>query len=313
MKLLFNHNNNGQTEIKEILGFLDGGFTYANLEPDITLNTPYLIDLIGQAVYDKIMGYYEDNGSVTGAEEIERHKSALQYSRLYILSMAYHDFASDNDLSHGNSGRSFRSEENQKIPWEWQLQASNSSIKRRAYKALDQLMLLLDSSGWTEWTTSDQYKKAKSVFIENTNQFDSVFPIQKSGQLYYKLVPFMDDFENDTIAPILTQSVFDALKANNSPSDDEKKLILAIKKAIAYLSLGKAYKAFPVEMFPEGILYNENTRMKSEARAEVMQFLNEEGKNHLVKLEYELSKQNETFEAIDLMQGLDEDSKHVSL
>lgn len=316
MDLLFNKEVNnipqGEVEIKATLGFLEGGFNYNNIAPDIKLNTPYLIDMVGQEVYDLIFEYYNDEEVPAGKEEDDL-KTALTYMQLYILSMAYLDFAPDNDLNHGNSGRSFRSDDNDKIPWDWQIEKSNSSIKRRAYKALDQLMLLLDNSDWSEWTDSDQYTKANDLLIKNTNEFDLVYPIDKSGQLYYRLVPFMADFEEDNVCAILTADVYNELKEVEDPTAEQKRLILLSKKAVAYLSLGKAYKVLPVEMFPSGLTYQENTKMKSSARAEVMQFLNNEGANYLTKLEYELAQQNQTFEQINPMQGLDEHSKHVSL
>lgn len=312
MQLLFNENNDGQTEIKAVLGFLDGGFTYANLETDIKLNTPYLIDMVGSDVYNTIAGYYVTPGS-PGTPLEEQLELALHYSRTYILSLAYLDFAPDNDLKHSNSGRTFSSTENEKIPWEWQVDKSDSSIRRRAYRALDQLMALLDESEWPEWTGSDQYKRANRIFIKNTLAFDKVFPIQRSGQLYYRLVPFMEDFENDKVRPILTPTVFDDLKAADAPTDDQKKLLEFILKAVAYLALGKGLKAFPVEMMPDGLRFQEDTKSKSEVRAETMQFLNSEGEKYLRRLEFELEQQNLTFEQIHPVQGLDEDEKFVSL
>ncbi|NYJ27510.1 DUF6712 family protein [Allomuricauda sp. ARW1Y1] len=318
MKLLFNREVNsekqGQKEIKETLGFLSADMSFTNLESDIILCTPDLIDLIGTEVYDKMADFYngEDNPPTENAE-VERHNKAVKYAQIYILSMAYLDYASDNDLNHGNDGRTVRTEEDQDKPFEWQVNKSNSSIKKRGYKALDQLMLLLDSSGWTEWTGSDQYKQANSIFIKNTKEFDTVFPINKSGQLYYRLVPFMADIESDKVSPILGKDVFESLKTEESPDAGQKELQRLVKKAVAHLSLGKALKAFPVEMFPDGIVYSENTRMKSEARAEVMQFMNKEGNDYLIKLEHVFSQQNQTFEQINLTQGLSEGSKHVSL
>lgn len=313
MKLLFNKGNAGKTELKAILGFLDGDFNYTNIEPDIKMNTPYLVDLVGQAVYDKIEAYYDNNTSVTDADEVIKHKEALSYMQIYIASMAYLDYSPNNDLVHTNAGRTFRSEENEKIPWEWQINADNAAMKKRAYKALDLLFLMLDSSGWVEWTNSNAAKKAASLFIKNTKQFDAVFPINKSGQLYYRLVPFMDDFETYNVEPILNVDKITELKNVATPDEAQKVLINLIQKALAYLSLGRAYKVFPVEMFPDGLVYNENTRMKSESRAEVMQFLNTEGEKYLQKLEYEYSRQNETFTERNTMPGLEAGTKYVNL
>lgn len=309
MNLVFNKSSNGQAEIKAILGFLNADFSYTNLEPDIKLNTPYIIDLIGQAVYDLLQTYY-----VTPLPVDAVKADALSYVQLYIASMAYLDYAPNNDLSHTNSGRTFSSEEKDKIPWDWQVRADESATRKRAYKALDQLFLLLDTAAWSEWTTSEAYQTANALFLKNTKQFDAVFPINKSGQLYYRLVPFMDDFENDHITSILTAAKVTELKAATTPTTAQKTLINIIYKAVAYLSLGKGLKAFPVEMMPDNIKYREDIRDKSEARAEVMQFLNAEGEKYLKKLEYEYTTQEATFVEVDITEHIGTtDSKYVNL
>ncbi|WP_052503497.1 DUF6712 family protein [Lacinutrix sp. Hel_I_90] len=312
MKLLFNNENKGQAELKEILGFLDADFTYSKLESDITINTPYLIDLISEAVYNKIHVFYLDRTTQTG-EALINYNTALKYVQIYIASMAYLDFAPNNDLSHSNTGRKNSTEDSEKLAWEWQINMDASNTKKRAYKSLDLLFILLDKLEWPEWTASDAYKTANKLFIKNTNQFDKVFPINKSGQLYYRLVPFMEDFENDDINAIISETESIALKAAAAPNETQKKLLIIIRKAIGYLTLAKAFKTFPVEMFAEGMLFNENTRMKSQARAEVMLFLEEEGKKHLKKLEYEYNQQNQTFETINTTSGLEADKKYVNL
>ncbi|UOB16578.1 DUF6712 family protein [Abyssalbus ytuae] len=313
MKLIFNKSGLGKSELKATLGFLDGDFSYQNIEPDIKINTPYLVDLIGKDIYEKIQDYYENEPNIIDVTDKQNHIDALKYMQIYTASMAYIDYAPNNDLQHTNAGRTFKSEENDKIPWDWQVNADNSAIKKRAYKALDLLFILLDKSGWTEWTGSDAYKKANALVIKNTNQFDAVFPINKSGQLFYRLVPFMDDIEKYEIQPILKPEKLTELKEIDSPDKNQKILINLCHKVIAHLSLGKAYKAFPVEMFPEGLIYNENTRMRSEARAEVMQFLNTEGQNYLKKLEYEFEKQNQTFNTINTTPSLEDGKPYVNL
>lgn len=312
MEILFNKDDNGQKELKETLGFLDGDYTFANLLPDIKLNTPRLIELVGQSVYNKINSYYKGDTTPNGADLVN-HKNALTYMQLYVASMAYLDFAPNSDLTHGNSGRTVSKEEHSSLPWDWQIDKDNSATAKRAFKALDLLFVLLDQSEWTEWTDSEAYKAANGLFLKSTKIFDAAFPINKSGQLYYRLLSFMDDFETDEITAILKADKVQSLKDADEPDEDEKILLKHIHKAIAYLTMAKAYKVFPVEMFPSGLLYNENTRMKSQARAEVMQYLESEGNKYLKKLEVDFAKQNETFEEINPMPGLESGKKYVNL
>lgn len=308
MDLLFNNNNNGQEELKGLLGYLDGDFSYNNLETDIELNTPDVISLVGQEVYDKLYDYY--SSSLSTDKDIEQ---AIKYCQLYIASMAYVAYSPNNALTHSNSGRNVSKTDNETMAWDWQISQDDSATMKRAYKSLDLLFVLLNSKAWPEWTGSDAYKAANSLFVKSTFMFDSIFPINKSGQLYYRLVPFMADFENDDITAILTKDTVIALKAVVTPTDSQSKLLNFIYKSIVYLSLGKAMNALTVEMLPNGLLYNESTRQKSQARAEVMLFLNGEGEKYLKKLEYEYSIQNETFEELPTTNGLNDGSKYVNL
>lgn len=307
MKLLFNHTNEGQAELKATLGFLDADITYANLQPDIKLNTPYLIDLISQEVYDKIVTFYEGN------TEDETTDLALEYCRLYIASMAYLDYAPNNDLSHSNSGRSFRNEDNEKIPWQWQIDSDNAALAERAYKALDRLFALLDTANWTEWTSSEAYKTANRLFIKNAISFDKTFNINRSAQLYYRLVPFMDDIETEYINPILTEATATTLKTAETPTAEQKKLLTLTRKAIAYFSLAKAMESFPVQMFPKTLRYAYTEQNKLEEKDKVIIAMESEAKKYLLKLENEYGQQTETFTELKTTNGLEEGKKYVNL
>lgn len=312
MDLLFNKDNAGKEELKATLGFLDADFTYKNIEPDIKLNTPFLIDLTGQEVYDKMTTYYK----ATNPTQDANLDAAIEYARLYIASMAYLDYAPNNDLSHKNSGRSFRSEDSEKIPWDWQIAKDNKAIAERGYKALDRLFALLEETQWTEWTESDAYTTANKLFIKNSLEFDKAFSINKSAQLYYRLVPFMEDIETDDIIPIISETLAQQLKTADTPTADQKKLISLSRKALAYISLSKGLQSFPIVMFPKALHYptsktTDNTKL--EERDKLIHFMNAEGEKYLKKLENEYGSQNETFTTLKTTNGLEEGKKYVNL
>ncbi|GAK96815.1 hypothetical protein JCM19294_1124 [Nonlabens tegetincola] len=99
MKLLFNRNGEGSAEMKQLLGWLNTTLRYKNIESDIDLETPRLIEFISQPVYDHIYNLYKTNSN----EEVD--KDLIKYAQLYISCMAYLSYASNNDLSHGSTGR----------------------------------------------------------------------------------------------------------------------------------------------------------------------------------------------------------------
>lgn len=322
MKLLFNKNDNGQEEITNLLGFLSSDFKYDRLQTDIELNTPDLIDLISLEVYEKIVAFYESTSSTDKTDRLFR---VLKLSQTYICIRAYYDFAANNDLMHTTAGRKMDKATDESTPWDWQIQADNAALMKRAYKTLDQLILELDKSKLSEWLNSENYKASKSLFIWKTSILNKRYPINNSAQLYFRLVPFMEDFELTEISSRISPELYVRLKESIQPPDDFKKLTIKeqqilkyIEFSIAYLSLGKGYKVFPIEMFPDKINYKENTKMKAQSRAEVMDFLNDEAKKYLLKIEEAVSNSIDKIETLDvdsfnLIPGLDDNTKHVDL
>ncbi len=312
MKILFDPADDAQSVLNSILTYLDVDIDFESLQPDIELVTPYLIDFVGQAMYDKAYAHFENPPGQTD-EELD---DVLKLFRTYVLCEAYLNYSPNNDLTHSTSGRAFRADENERIAWEWQVNADDAATMKRGYKALDLAIRKLDDNEYSEWVNSDEYKRSKRTLIHNTKQFDEIYPIGRSGQLYYRMVPFMENFELQKILPILGQSKYDQLKTAalaTDQTDEQKRLLTIARSALAYLTLGKAYKVFPIEMFPDKVSYSENTTQKSKARAEVMMFINSEAEKYLKQLEDQNALDEATFEAKETMPGLNDDQKFVSL
>ncbi|WP_378186890.1 DUF6712 family protein [Aquimarina sp. W85] len=325
MDIIFNKDSIGDDEVKRVLGFTDADFKFDHLITDIKLETPYLIDYIGSEVYELALYTYNpdlkpgDYSAPTLSEtQTKLLDRVIALIQAYLLLISYHSYSQSSDLIHTNAGRKNNRTGDQTTPWEWQIDRDNAIQLKKAYKALDHLIKTLDDSEIEVWKNSEAYKKSKKLFIHNTAIFDDVFSINKSGQLYYRMVPFMNTIELEYIFPILQETKFNAIKAAilaGTPSNDknEQRLLELIRNAVAYLTLAKAYKTFPVEMFPDKINYQENTTMKAKARVEVMQSHKAEGEAYLIKLEDHYAKMTATRIERDPMSGLKEENKHVSL
>lgn len=325
MEIIFNSEADGGIELKEILGFVDADLTFENLITDIELQTPYLIEYIGKEVYEFALYHYDENlaplgydfPELTEAQE-KQVERIIKLIQTHIVLMANLQHEQSSDLLHTNAGRKVNRTEDQATPWEWQINRDNAAQMKKAYQALDHLMQVLDESQLEVWTTSEAYKKAHSLFIYRTSIFDNVYSIKNSGQLYYRLVPIMDTMEIRHIFPILGeikyQSLKAAIKSEQSITDlNDIRLIRLIRDAIAHLTLAVAYEQFPVEMFPDKINYQENTTMKSKARAEVMIKLEKRGEQFLLDVQNHYAKMTAISVERDPTYGLDPENKHVSL
>ena len=311
MKLLFNKDNKGQEELKKLLGFLNADIKYENIEPDIELQTPELYALVGKPVYDKIETFYESDQADEGAEDM---KEALKNAQLFILLKAYLQYAPNNDLIHGNSGRKVEIGTNQKIPWDWQINMDNGGLERRSYRALDALIEKLNEIAMAEWVASKPYKSAQSLFIRDTATFQNIYPINNSEQLYYRLVPFMSDIETETLFPILGDKVTELKDdLDVAPETDNGQLILYCKKIVVFNVLERASILLPEEMMPFSINYKINQQDRELIREKrAARFLEMAGR-YETTLEQIFAAQNAADIATDPLHGVQEDKKYVNL
>ncbi|MBW4362488.1 DUF6712 family protein [Flavobacterium taihuense] len=262
MKLLFTTTGTtGNTELKELMGFIDADLKLKNLIPDLITATNDVIDLVGEEVYKKAIEAF-NNGTI--AEEDKDFIYAVRYP---IAVNAYRLFSPTNDLAHTNNGRKMRQDENEKQAFEWLLDKDNAAMEKRYYRALDDLIKFLDRSKievetptslYTIWTTSDAFKATHDLFIRTVSDFDKVFPLQ-SRLLLIKLAPGISDCEQYEIRPRVGTEKLDALKLalrENTPIADAKdlELIRLIRKASVAYSFAWAMPRLSVQLYPEGVL-----------------------------------------------------------
>jgi hypothetical protein len=262
MQLLFQTTGtSGSTEIKNLLGALDADIKIQNLIPDLITSTNDVIDLIGIEVYNKAIAAY-NNGDIS-----EENKPFVYAVRYPIAVNAYRLFAPSNDISHTNNGRKMKQDDNEKLPFQWMIDADNAAMEKRYYRALDDLIKFLDRSKvtpetsttlYTVWTNSDAFKATQKLFIRTVSEFDEVFPIQ-SRLLLIKLAPGISKCEQYEIRPRVGVAKFNALKSalksNTAISDaTDLELIRLIREASVAYSLAWAMPRLSVQLYPEGVL-----------------------------------------------------------
>lgn len=262
MKLLFNTTTTaGNTELKDLLGFIDADLKLKNLIPDIITASNDVIDLVGIEVYNKAIEAYKDG---TVANEDKEFVYAVRYP---IAIHAYRLYSPSNDVAHTNNGRKMRQDEGEKLPFQWMLDNDNAALEKRYYRALDDLIKFLDRSKveteltttlYTIWTNSEAFKATHHLMIRTVKEFDSVFPIN-SRLLLLKLAPGLSDCEQYEIRPRVGTEKLNTLrtmlKAGTAITDaTDIELIHLIRKASVAYSFAWAMPRLSVQLYPEGVL-----------------------------------------------------------
>jgi len=185
------------------------------------------------------------------------------------------------------------------------------------------------------WKESDSQKAARSLFINNANDFDAIFPIDKSRRFFIKTIPFQKETNRKHILPVLGKDLYNELKAAiesgdiNDPDNVNyatwDKLMDLIRVPVAYLTLSLAVKRLSFIMMPNGIFQDFETNVQkgkqpvpANLKRDIAQMLEDDGLKELVSLQKELDKitaeaAGETYEPIDMTERMDPDQKYIRL
>lgn len=252
----------GNEELAALLGFSFESLEFDRLQPYILTDEARIRKIIGNAIYDAAQSRYNASGyspDLTSSDKLDQLVHRIQAAHVFT---AYLSFAKNNDLSHGSSGRKVMVGTDEKTPWEWQVENDNRALLRKAYDALDALLYFLEqnagATGFTAWKDSAERKQLRGRFIQNMEQFDALFPIDKSMRFFMLMRPFMLEVEQDVVASSIGQTRYDAIlqKLANAHalSAEEAKIVELASRSLAYFTLEDAMFKLADEEMPETIL-----------------------------------------------------------
>lgn len=242
--MIFNKNNNGSRELRELTGNYYATNDFSKITGEINAATDEITELISQPVYETIEEYYKSDASNQAdiIRKLQRPIALLATLRLY----------QKNDLSHEDSGRKVKlDQDNEKLPWQWQLDRDDALHLEEYYKAVDILIRALNSSDIQQWKSSKAYKQSQQLIIRNGESFESYFPIQRSERTYLLLVPFIREVQKLQVERAYGAG-WSALLTEDS--DDETAAHYAACKAVALLAMSTALRRNQLQLIPAGVI-----------------------------------------------------------
>lgn len=243
--MIFNKENNGARELREVTGNYYANNDFTKVAGEIELATEELAALIGEKVIELAEGYYNGEGENPDPElvrKVQRPVAILATLRMY----------QKNDLSHEDDGRKFKiAGEGEKLPWEWQLDRDDALHLEEYYRAVDALIRYLNKKKLKEWADTDTFKLSQQLIIRNGASFDSYFPIDKSERIFLLLVPFIREAQRLTVKRAYGSGWDALLSETGVPESDAH---YAACMAVALLAMGTALRRLPLRVFPCGVI-----------------------------------------------------------
>jgi len=282
--MLFNKNDNGADELKDLLGFLFASNSFANIKTDIMLALEDMAELIGEPVLALAHNHYWSDSYGADDQDAEpdpdpdqepqptlrQLNDLVKHIQLPVAYYAYAAFAAHTDVSHGEDGRKVTIDiENQKMAWEWMIDRDDEAIINKAHKTTDRLIAFLEKNAddFPAWKNSGERKAANGLLLSSAKIFNEIFPIDNSRRFFLKIIPFVREAERKHILPVLGKEKYDEIKAALEAGTDTPDLLPLIRVPLAYYTLSLAVQRLSVNMLPNGIFQDYvSERLSTKAR-----------------------------------------------
>lgn len=192
--MLFNKSNNGAAELKELTSSYYANNKFPAIKTQIILEEEAMIKLVGQPLYDRANNHYNSasfrKDSPTPEERL--NDELVDKLRLPIACRATLRYYQLNIVSHEDTGRKYKiNNENEKLPWEWQIDRDDEAQARLGNETADLLFDWLERNRIAEWMSSEQRITSRSLFVNSPTIFMDAYPlIDSSWRFFYLVLPF---------------------------------------------------------------------------------------------------------------------------
>jgi hypothetical protein len=244
--MLFNKTDNGTEEIRSLTGSYYRNNDFEKIKNEIEAAGEELSCLVSKEVFQRAEAAYEagstDKAEILLVSKLQRPIALLAAMNLYRK----------NDLSHEDDGRKFKIDtENEKLPWQWQLDRDDELQLEGYYKAVDALIRFLNESDIQEWKNTSAYLELQTLLIRSGSEFDTYFPIDRSERTFLLLVPFIKEVQILHIKRAYGDSWEDLLDNADGINSDAR---FAACKATALHAMSLALERLQLSLIPGGVI-----------------------------------------------------------
>ena len=180
--MIFNRLDNGAAELRLATGSFYANADFSKIERLVEAAQSEVARLLGKDVMAAIEADYQegkDTPLVRAAQRAVGYMATLRYFRL-------------NDISHETDGRKVKMDgENERRPFEWQLERDDAMHLAEYYNALDELVtLLMDDE---QFRQTELYARISSLIIGHAGVLEWVTGIEATPHLFLRMVPMLHE------------------------------------------------------------------------------------------------------------------------
>ena len=244
--MIFNKNGKGSDELYKLSGTFQASTDFNAIAAEIDSATAEVADIVGQ---DVIAAAEEIYAKLQPNADEQKFLQAVQRAVAYL---AIGRYARLTGLSHGDTGRKIKTDENEKIPFEWMIDRDDREMRERYFRALDALFALLETAApeteWEEaWKKSEARILAMSLIVKTLHDVECVYPLEHSRYMFHMLAPVIKEIQDTRLLNIIgTDRLQKLIDGDSSVQNIRNQSI----RLTVLLAMATAVKRWSVEVFP---------------------------------------------------------------
>lgn len=239
--MLFNKDMHGSRELYELSGTFQASTDFHGIESEIDTATAEVAAIVG----DEIIAAADKAYNAPIPSKQQAALSLAVRKPIAYLAIALH--ARLNGLSHGETGRKLKVDDNEKIPFEWMIDRDDREMRERYYRAIDALIRFLEGSGETAWKAAAAKQRTANCIVKGLADLEDVYPIEHSYYTFYKLVPILLEVQNGRLCQVLGTETVAALIAGGTQVAGVRALAI---RFLVLQAMVQAVQRWSVDVFP---------------------------------------------------------------
>ena len=242
--MLFNKDNNGSRELYELSGIFQAATQYLSIAPEIESATREVAAIAGSAVISKAETLYRKNAP-SAAEQI-----FIDTVRRPIAYLAIGMHSKLSGISHGETGRKNKVDDNEKIAFQWQIDRDDQELRERYLRAPDSMIDYLISNNVEEFISSEANSLIQKSIVKTRQQLEKVYPIEGSWYTFYMLLPLIVEAQEARLVHLAGENKVKEL-IDNPGADDS--FAEASRRSVILRALVTAVERWSLSVFPVAV------------------------------------------------------------
>lgn len=240
--------------LKEHLGGIQTKLNLGTVVPFIKAAEFEFQNQIGKEMFKKLPNYPESTN-----EDIRALETELKYWAYSAISWLAYDMAVPHlKIRFGDMGMMKTSPANAVAITKWEYVDTRESNMAMADLAIKNFYLIIEELKPNEWTASDEFKLRNSLFINSPQMLSKYVVLAGDNiRLFSKILVYIQSSEELVISEVITEGVFNDLKAKLAANATltllEKKLLEHIRKALAPIAIQEASPYLQLKVDEDGM------------------------------------------------------------